>query len=92
MVFSSYAALAKLSAGYVIVETGASLTIGTERCPFEGEAEILLTGRKGSYQVDGDYRQNGEKFLAVMAGGKLEIHGRNKLIWTKLSKTVHLQL
>ena len=67
----------------------ASLTIGTERCPFEGEAEILLTGRKDSYQLDGDYRQNGEKFLAVMAGGSLEIHGRNKLSWTKLSKTVH---
>ena len=30
----------------------------------------------------------GRKFLGVKAGGTLEIHGKDKLSWTKLTKTV----
>ena len=70
------------------IEDGGSLEIGSSDCPFEGRAEILLTGeikkyllfstsfipgKRGSYNTD-----NGEKFIAVEAGGKLEIHGQQR--------------
>ena len=34
---------------------------------------ILLTGKRGKYESE-----NGEKFIAVEAGGKLEIHGQQR--------------
>ena len=72
----------------VQIEDGGSLEIGSSDCPFEGRAEILLTGeiktcllfptsffpgKRGSYNTD-----NGEKFIAVEAGGRLEIHGQQR--------------
>ena len=33
----------------------------------------MLTGKRGKYDTD-----NGEKFIAVEAGGKLEIHGHQR--------------
>jgi hypothetical protein len=54
LIFSPTASLAKLVTDYVRIESGGSLEIGSEDCPFEGQAEIILTGRRGSYQsVDG---------------------------------------
>ncbi len=35
---------AKLTSALVAVEDGGSLEIGSEECPFQAEAEILLTG------------------------------------------------
>ena len=83
LIFSPTASLAKLVTDYVKIESGGSLEIGSEDCPFEGQAEIILTGRRGSYQsVDG------EKYISVHSGGSLEIHGQPKISWTKLSRTV----
>merc|ERR550519_568265 len=83
MVFSPTATLAKLVTDYVMIEDGGSLEIGSEDCPFEGKAEILLTGKRGSYNT-----VDGEKFISVKKGGSLEIHGRLIVPWTKLTRTV----
>ena len=83
LVFSPHGALAKLVTDYVVIDDGGSLEIGSENCPFVGQAEILLTGKKGSYDsIDG------EKFISVHSGGRLEIHGEPKKAWTKLNKTI----
>ena len=49
------------------------MEIGSEECPFVGNAEIVLTGKKGSYETP-----NAEKFVAVERGGRLEIHGEKR--------------
>ena len=83
LVFSPQSPLAKLVTDYVKIGSGGSLDIGSEDCPFSGTAEVLLTGKRGSYSsVDG------EKFISVHMDGSLEIHGQPKPSWTKLTKTV----
>ena len=82
LIFSPTAPTAKLVTDYLKVHSGGFLEIGSEDCPFEGNAHILLTGKRGAYEsVDG------EKFISVHEGGSLEIHGKPKLSWTKLSQT-----
>ena len=83
LVFSPTASLAKLVTDYVKIEEGGSLEIGSQDCPFQGRAEIMLTGRRGSYETE-----DGEKFISVHAGGSLEIHGEPKVSWTRLARTV----
>ena len=83
-----YSNVLPLLVSLVQIEDGGSLEIGSSDCPFEGRAEILLTGeiktcllfstscfpgKRGSYNTD-----NGEKFIAVEAGGRLEIHGQQR--------------
>ena len=83
LVFSPNTGLAKLVTEFAKIENGGSVEIGSEDCPFGGNAEILLTGKRGSYtSVDG------EKYISVHSGGSLEIHGQPKTSWTKLTKTV----
>ncbi|XP_069120192.1 cell surface hyaluronidase-like [Argopecten irradians] len=60
------------------------LHIGSEDCPFEANARISLTGDRQGYSVP----NFGQKFLGVANGGTLEIHGKKKLAWTKLTHTV----
>lgn len=83
LVFSSGAEIAKLVTNFVIIEAGGSLIIGNENCSFEGNAEIVLTGERGSYETD-----DGEKFISVRQGGTLEIHGKPKKSWTRLNGSV----
>jgi len=83
LVFSPSAHDVSLTADFIQIEDGGSLEIGSSDCPFEGRAEILLTGKRGSYNTD-----NGEKFIAVEAGGRLEIHGQQRRSWTQLAATV----
>ena len=44
----------------------------------------ITAGIKGAYSIPGF----GEKFIGVESGGTLEIHGREKLAWTKITKTI----
>ena len=83
LVFCPAAHTAKLVTNFVKIEDGGSLEIGSEDCPFVGQAEILLTGKRGSYNS-----MDGEKFISVHHGGKLEIHGEQKKAWSKLRETV----
>ena len=71
LVFSPQAVLAKLTTDYVKITKGGSLEIGSEDCPFAGNAEIVLTGKRGSYtSVDG------EKYISVHDGGVLVVLDR----------------
>ncbi|XP_069120731.1 cell surface hyaluronidase-like [Argopecten irradians] len=58
--------------------------IGSEDCPFQANAHITLTGSRKEYSMP----NFGEKFIGVDAGGTLEIHGKKKVAWTKLTKTL----
>ena len=44
---------------------------------------FLFLGNRGDYELAA-----GPKVLLVASGGTLELHGRKKLSWTKLSKTI----
>ncbi|XP_060076275.1 cell surface hyaluronidase-like, partial [Ylistrum balloti] len=61
-----------------------ALHIGSETCPFQANARISLTGDRQEYTVP----KFGQKFVGVDNGGTLEIHGKKKLSWTKLTRTV----
>ncbi|XP_060081443.1 protein DDB_G0287365-like [Ylistrum balloti] len=61
-----------------------ALHVGSETCPFEANARITLTGDRKEYSMP----NFGAKFIGVASGATLEIHGRKKLGWTKLTKTV----
>ncbi|XP_063436803.1 uncharacterized protein LOC134718239 [Mytilus trossulus] len=62
-----------------------TMEIGSENCKFKKKAKIILKGIRGE---NPGIPQCGEKFICVDQGGTLELHGRDKLSWTKLTKTV----
>ncbi|MEL7376255.1 MAG: G8 domain-containing protein, partial [Bacteroidota bacterium] len=64
-----------------IVINGGLLQIGTEDAPFEHRATITLNG------PDEDLLGMGARHLAVMSGGRLDLHGAsaNKRPWTQIS-------
>lgn len=75
-----------LTADSVYIKDQGRMDIGSETCPYTSETVVTLTGtRTGA----GDDTQPGEnKFIAVGAGGALEIHGeQNRLQWTQLAET-----
>jgi hypothetical protein len=83
LVFSPDVDHAKISSDYIMVQTDGYFEIGSSDCPFEGNAEVLLTGIYSDIDannIDGF----GQKFLGVSDGGTIEIHGEQRgLSWTK---------
>ncbi|XP_077861562.1 cell surface hyaluronidase CEMIP2-like [Saccoglossus kowalevskii] len=75
----------ELVTGNVKVE--GSFLIGGPACKFQHKAVITLTGNSNDTDPpeDGTF---GRKFIGVAAGGSLEFHGKDKLSWTKLNRTV----
>ncbi|OWF51488.1 transmembrane protein 2-like [Mizuhopecten yessoensis] len=71
-----------VSTNYIHVK--GAFHIGSETCPFEENARITLTGTRKEYSMP----NFGQKFIGVDAGGTLEIHGKKKLAWTKLTKSL----
>ncbi|MGK0187241.1 MAG: hypothetical protein ACI9R3_003027 [Verrucomicrobiales bacterium] len=75
-----------LSTGWILVD-GGTLTIGSPRNVHTNEAIITLTGTEENDNVtDEGLRRMGKKFIGVMNGGSLDLHGsraesRN---WTQL--------
>jgi hypothetical protein len=50
---------------------------------------VYFSGRRGEFQFrDHMGMKVGDKFVLVANGGTLEIHGKPKLSWTKLTSTV----
>ncbi|KAF2078654.1 hypothetical protein CYY_000025 [Polysphondylium violaceum] len=85
LVFSSRNGPIELIANAIIVQ--GRLDIGDDNCRYNGTATITLTGQDGVGYSNPDF---GQKFLGVMAGGKLEIHGQMTYpipTWVKLAKT-----
>ena len=83
LVFSPLIAAAALTTDFVRIEEGGSLEIGSEDCPFTGRAEVLLTGKRGAYSSE-----DGEKYIAVHRGGRLEVHGEQRKAWTRLAASL----
>ncbi|XP_061186958.1 cell migration-inducing and hyaluronan-binding protein-like [Saccostrea echinata] len=71
---------------YIRIQNGGELHIGSQFCRFNKKAHITLLGEP-------DEKLNipgfGEKFIGVEAGGVLNLYGKEKLSWTKLTKHVH---
>jgi cell migration-inducing and hyaluronan-binding protein len=72
----------ELTAGFVMVD-GGQLQIGTKDFPFTKRATITLTGA----DTGADNMGMGEKFIGVMKGGQLDVHGVNVKSWTRLTQT-----
>lgn len=78
--------LLNLQFKYIQIGEGGSLVIGSEKCPYKSNLNIVLTGTSNDSEVVQTF---GRKFIGVAATGSLEIHGMNKLSWTYLSKTLN---
>ena len=75
-----------LTADHIMIKQNGSLIIGAESCNFQAETEVVLTGDCGTCAdvSMGHYT----KGISVEAGGSLEIHGAQKLAWTRLTQTL----
>ncbi len=75
-----------LNTEWIMVMMGGVLEIGTAAAPHLNSARITLTGA----DVDVQGLGMGGKFLSVMDGGTLELHGasRDELSWSVLDGTV----
>ncbi|XP_058398578.1 cell migration-inducing and hyaluronan-binding protein isoform X4 [Diceros bicornis minor] len=72
---------------HILIDNGGELHAGSALCPFQGNFSIVLYGRADEgVQPDPYY---GLKYIGVGKGGTLELHGRKKLSWTFLNKTLH---
>jgi cell surface hyaluronidase len=72
----------ELTAGWIMLH-GGQLQIGSSQIPFTKQATITLTGAN----TGADNMGMGEKFLGVMMGGQLDLHGQTVKSWTRLSNT-----
>ncbi|KAF0314127.1 Cell surface hyaluronidase [Amphibalanus amphitrite] len=63
--------------------TGGEFWIGSEDCPYTGDAEVLLTGTR-----DESEGAAGVQKAVLVREGVLEVHGQPKLSWTSLTATV----
>jgi hypothetical protein len=72
-----------LSLGYLLV-MGGEFRFGTDAAPYRQRATVTFTGDTADVTNMG----LGNKFLMVMGGGRLELHGhrRDALSWTRLSR------
>ncbi len=75
----------ELSAGWVLV-TGESgrLQVGRPKMPHRNQFTLILTA---SIQ-DENFFGVGNKFLVAKCGGKIHLHGEQRVSWTKLNQTV----
>ncbi|XP_020645703.3 cell migration-inducing and hyaluronan-binding protein [Pogona vitticeps] len=76
-----------LRARHILIENEGELHVGSENCPFQSNLTIILYGRADDGSQPDSYF--GRKFVGVINGGTLEIHGQKKLSWTFLNKTLH---
>ena len=67
-----------VSASWIMVH--GALRCGTPAAPFGKTLEITLKGAASDQNISG----MGTKFLGAMGGGSIELHGENRLGWTRL--------
>ncbi len=75
----------ELISEYVMVHSGGLFVAGTKDDPIDAgnRVTITLTGSDPSRDVMG----MGTKFLGTMEGGRMELHGADKMPWTRLAGT-----
>ncbi|KAM3610535.1 uncharacterized protein V6R79_005289 [Siganus canaliculatus] len=72
---------------HILIEEGAALHIGGPKCRYRSRATITLVGRsddKAILEVPG----LGRKFIGVMGGGTLELHGSETVSWSLLTRSI----
>ncbi|XP_020497083.1 cell migration-inducing and hyaluronan-binding protein [Labrus bergylta] len=72
---------------HILIGNKGELHIGSPDCPYKGNLTISLFGRLDD--SDQEHSYFGRKYIGVGTGGTLEIHGKEKLSWTFLNKTIH---
>ncbi|KAI5625255.1 transmembrane protein 2 isoform X1, partial [Silurus asotus] len=72
---------------YVLIEEGGALHIGAPKCRYRSHATITLVGRSDDASVP-VVPHFGRKFVGVLPGGTLELHGVQRPSWTLLTRTV----
>uniref|UniRef100_A0A3B4AE25 hyaluronoglucosaminidase n=1 Tax=Periophthalmus magnuspinnatus TaxID=409849 RepID=A0A3B4AE25_9GOBI len=76
-----------LRTGYILIEDGGALHIGGPKCRYRSHASIALMGRSDS-QALVDVPIFGRKFIGVMSGAVLELHGTERISWSLLTRTI----
>ncbi len=71
-----------LSSRWIMVH--GTLAAGTEAAPFSKKLTITLSGTDKTQSLMG----MGTKLIGVMGGGKLQLHGENRMSWSQLAQTV----
>ncbi|XP_062455906.1 inactive cell surface hyaluronidase CEMIP2 [Rhea pennata] len=71
---------------FILIKDGGMLHVGAEKCRYKSKATIVLYGKSNE---DADVPEFGKKFIGVGPEGTLELHGRQKVSWTLLSKTIN---
>lgn len=72
---------------HILIEDGAALHIGAPKCRYRSFATIALMGRSDSTALP-ETPGLGRKFIGVMGGGTLELHGAERVSWTLLTRGV----
>lgn len=72
-----------INANYILVTGNGRLQVGQKLAPYTQEAIFTLNGINMS-----QHGNMGTKFLGAMGNGVIELHGKEKVSWTKLSSTV----
>lgn len=82
--FLSSSASSTLTADWLVIESGGELWAGSEACPVPSTVTATIELRDGSVHA-----KAGRKALAVLQGGRLELHGGKGLDvpWTRLAAT-----
>ncbi|XP_069121065.1 cell surface hyaluronidase CEMIP2-like [Argopecten irradians] len=70
---------------YYIHIDGGRMDIGSEDCRYSGKARIQLLGTFNETYTVPNF---GRKFIGVDVDGTLEIHGQDKLSWTKITDSI----
>jgi len=70
-----------LMAEWIVVLSTGRLKIGTPAVPYTGDALITLQGTKDN---DSNYG-SGDKFISAIGGGRIDMHGIDRVSWTSLN-------
>ncbi|XP_054628845.1 cell surface hyaluronidase isoform X1 [Dunckerocampus dactyliophorus] len=72
---------------HILIENGGALYIGAPKCRYRSHAAIALIGRSDSKEIP-EVPGLGRKFIGVMSGGTLELHGTERVSWSLLTRSV----
>lgn len=72
---------------HILIDDGGALHIGAPKCLYRSRATIALVGRSDDTAVP-EVPGLGRKFIGVLSGGTLELHGSRRVSWSLLTRTV----
>lgn len=72
---------------YILIEDGGAFHIGASNCRYRSRASIALIGRSDDQALP-DVPGFGRKFIGVMSGATLELHGTERISWSLLTRSI----